>query len=308
MKVRYKWFWPDFDPQDNFFQKIISSETSHVVVTDDESPCDLEIVSVFSDSRKTLFENLRWASRRIRHVDKFKVTNSTDIQITWPKIEAPKTKRAKKRIWYTGENLRPPLLEDFDFYLSYDTNSFFQNNFYLPLGHIALGHLNSSEYSSAYSAEINESLYSGRKSNSKKSGICAFIGNAHPVRIAAIEYLRQFYEVDVYGKVSGKYVENRLTVSQRYKFTLCFENDLYPGYLTEKLIEAYRCGTIPLYWGSVQGNSELNRKSYLNLADFDSFNSWRDSIDKIIENFSSIYSEPLMHYRPDLSFLKNVLL
>ena len=34
-----------------------------------------------------------------------------------------------------------------------------------------------------------------------------------------------------------------------YKFNLCFENSSYPGYLTEKLFDAYMAGCIPIYWG-----------------------------------------------------------
>jgi len=36
---------------------------------------------------------------------------------------------------------------------------------------------------------------------------------------------------------------------QDYKFHICFENSSYPGYLTEKLFDAYAAGCIPIYWG-----------------------------------------------------------
>ena len=36
---------------------------------------------------------------------------------------------------------------------------------------------------------------------------------------------------------------------QNYKFNLCFENSSYPGYLTEKLFDAYNAGCVPIYWG-----------------------------------------------------------
>ena len=35
----------------------------------------------------------------------------------------------------------------------------------------------------------------------------------------------------------------------QYKFMICFENKCQDNYFTEKLINAYNCNTIPIYWG-----------------------------------------------------------
>eukprot|EP00931_Biecheleriopsis_adriatica_P007581 TRINITY_DN108851_c0_g1_i1.p2 TRINITY_DN108851_c0_g1~~TRINITY_DN108851_c0_g1_i1.p2 ORF type:complete len:247 (-),score=46.81 TRINITY_DN108851_c0_g1_i1:15-755(-) len=35
-----------------------------------------------------------------------------------------------------------------------------------------------------------------------------------------------------------------------YRFTLVFENKLVPGYVTEKIVNAFLAGSIPIYWGS----------------------------------------------------------
>lgn len=47
----------------------------------------------------------------------------------------------------------------------------------------------------------------------------------------------------------GGAVENKHSWLQNYKFNICFENSSYPGYLTEKLFDAYNAGCIPIYWG-----------------------------------------------------------
>ena len=51
----------------------------------------------------------------------------------------------------------------------------------------------------------------------------------------------------------GKNTKNMFAVKRKwlenYKFNICFENSSYPGYLTEKLIDAYNAGCIPIYWG-----------------------------------------------------------
>ena len=38
-------------------------------------------------------------------------------------------------------------------------------------------------------------------------------------------------------------------VLSRYRFAICFENTVFPGYLTEKLFDCLLAGCIPVYWG-----------------------------------------------------------
>src|SRR5690606_2234008 len=42
---------------------------------------------------------------------------------------------------------------------------------------------------------------------------------------------------------------NKFRVLRNYDFTLAFESTVQPGYITEKLLGALLCGTVPLYWG-----------------------------------------------------------
>jgi hypothetical protein len=86
---------------------------------------------------------------------------------------------------------------------------------------------------------------------------------------------------------------------QKYKFNISFENNyrgnyscfpnakLNNGYLldmggliSEKLVEPFISGTIPIYWGSSMVSEEFNTKSFLNYYDFKNEN---DLIEKIIE-------------------------
>jgi hypothetical protein len=51
----------------------------------------------------------------------------------------------------------------------------------------------------------------------------------------------------------------------QYKFMICFENKSVKNYLTEKLIIAYKCGTIPIYWGCPNIEDYVNMDSILYL-------------------------------------------
>lgn len=51
----------------------------------------------------------------------------------------------------------------------------------------------------------------------------------------------------------------------KYKFMICFENTSVPNYFTEKLINAYYNGTIPIYWGCPNISDYVNMDSILYL-------------------------------------------
>jgi len=44
----------------------------------------------------------------------------------------------------------------------------------------------------------------------------------------------------------------------QYKFMICFENTSQDNYFTEKLINAYKCNTIPIYWGCSNLDEYIN--------------------------------------------------
>ena len=83
---------------------------------------------------------------------------------------------------------------------------------------------------------------------------------------------------------------------------MCFENDLYPGYVTEKPIEAYLSGAIPLYWG-LDARGYLNPKAVINLNDFEGMEKWTNYIDKVENDFylfKKIYEQPILLKKPSL--------
>ncbi len=53
------------------------------------------------------------------------------------------------------------------------------------------------------------------------------------------------------GLIPGFYSgEEKLHVLKNYKFCICFENThTTPGYITEKIFDAFAAGCVPIYWG-----------------------------------------------------------
>jgi hypothetical protein len=95
----------------------------------------------------------------------------------------------------------------------------------------------------------------------------SFINNPHPIRLKALDALSKIDKVVTYGRSVNNYADDKLSTSEEFWFSLCFENDLYPGYVTEKVLEAWLGWTIPLYWGN-DASGILNSKAIINLANF----------------------------------------
>ncbi|MCX2492581.1 glycosyltransferase family 10 [Pedobacter sp. PF22-3] len=55
---------------------------------------------------------------------------------------------------------------------------------------------------------------------------------------------------------------------KKYKFTISFENYVYPGYQTEKLYDPMFSDSLPIYCGNPLVNRIFNNDSFLNTADY----------------------------------------
>ena len=157
------------------------------------------------------------------------------------------------KIFFTGENVRT----DFniaDYGIDFDYMDFGDRHLHLPL--FALG-------------DFNE-----KRVLNKREKFCAYLvtngGNRNNplLRERFFDKLSAYKQVDSGGRHRnniGHFVQDKQKWLQEYKFNICFENSSYPGYLTEKLFDAYNAGCVPIYWGDtslrVGGNSSLTRPS-----------------------------------------------
>lgn len=148
------------------------------------------------------------------------------------------------RIFYTGENVRP----DFnlvDYAISFDYAVFEDRHLHAPL--IFFNTYRSKELQNTLKSRIHLSKY--------KTKFCGFVAsNSYmtEVRDNFFEALCAYKNVDSGGKWKnniGASVDDKIEWLKSYKFNICFENSSYPGYLTEKLFDAFMGGCVPIYWG-----------------------------------------------------------
>jgi hypothetical protein len=64
--------------------------------------------------------------------------------------------------------------------------------------------------------------------------------------------------------------DNKHDLLSRYKFTIAFENTAYPGYVTEKVIDAIVAASVPVYMGAPDIVEELPAEAFIDARAFSS--------------------------------------
>ncbi|MDO3643057.1 glycosyltransferase family 10 [Mucilaginibacter sp. L3T2-6] len=115
---------------------------------------------------------------------------------------------------------------------------------------------------------------------SSKIRFCNFLySNRVPYREAFFQQLSGYKKVDAPGKsmnnmpgIDSQYQGNKWEIKKQflspYKFTIAFENDIFPGYQTEKLYDAMQANSIPIYCGDPFIGEIFNTKSFINAWEY----------------------------------------
>lgn len=193
------------------------------------------------------------------------------------------------RIHVIGENIRP----DFnlcDYAIGFDHINFDDRYIRWPLY-------------ARYENDFTRALKKNEISTGEKQKFCNFIvsnNRADAYREQFFLLLNQYKKIDSGGRFLnniGGPVDNKRKFQEQYKFSLAFENSSTKGYVTEKIIQAWAAGTIPIYWGDPLINKEFNPKAFINCKDFDSDEeviAYIKKIDNDAELFQKILREPII--------------
>mgnify|MGYP006297496395 FL=1 len=194
------------------------------------------------------------------------------------------------RIYYTGENSRPDFQRcDYAFTFDYCDDP---RHYRLPLYRL---YFNERDMTANHNADAI--LAQNRKF------CCMVVSNPRATeRLDFFRELSRYKRVDSGGKVMnniGRRVQNKRAFIRNYRFTFAFENAAYPGYTTEKLVEAWIEGSIPIYWGNPRIIDEFNPECFINLNDYP---SWELAAERVCE----VDSDPaLMHHMLRQPLLRN---
>jgi hypothetical protein len=127
---------------------------------------------------------------------------------------------------------------------------------------------------------IKAGNYDAEEAYHSKSLFCNFL-YSHKVyyREEFFRQLSRYKKVDAPGlsmnnmasidkKYKGTIWERKRQFLQSYKFTVAFENYIYPGYQTEKLYDAMQANSVPIYFGDPFIGDIFNTQSFVNAPDY----------------------------------------
>ena len=138
---------------------------------------------------------------------------------------------------------------------------------------------------------------------SKKKKFCAAVisnfKSSDRFRIKFIKELNKYKNVDMGGKYKnnvGRRIKNKIKFLSDYKFSIAMENSEGQGYVSEKILDSFFAGTIPIYYGGYMIDEFINPKSYIlikNEIDMLKKIEYIKTIDNDEKLYKSILSEKL---------------
>lgn len=219
----------------------------------------------------------------------------------------------EKTLAFIGENIRPNFVS-YSHSLSFDYDTYHGRNFRLPLWYARLawdGFEQKPRKDNAHNHGYEPLIPIAPLTQKRhldwqdKTQFCALVANnPEGLRINLYHSISHYKQLDGYGNMFRNPLrQSKFDVLQHYKFCLCPENSVYDGYVTEKLIDAYAGGTIPIYSGTISVDADFHSGAYLNYMDtkdMDWFVKAIQAIDESKEIYEDMYSRPLLWEAPSL--------
>lgn len=190
------------------------------------------------------------------------------------------------RVLVLGENIRP-FYSEYDYSFSTDMPSYRGRNAYLPVWvHHVYSQSEQTMRSSSFRqrlAAINVNYSEKMRSWNSRSASFVYVGNNNePLRTSIIGDLCDMgYDVQLYGSQTRPILDKyELYGSSQY--ILCPENSFYPGYVTEKLLDASLSGARIIYWGGV--DQDLIRLLDSSIYLIDQYGVKTENFQKYVQN------------------------
>lgn len=152
--------------------------------------------------------------------------------------------------------------------------------------------------------EVPERKILTKQDLKEKNKFCNFVYDnkkGNPFRKEFFERLNQYKKVDSAGKFlnnTGFVTKNKLALQKNYKFTIAFENEDYPEYCTEKIMDAFLTRTIPIYWGDRKVEKDFNPKAFIHCKNKKDVELVIDEVKKLDENeelWLEMANQPIFH-------------
>jgi hypothetical protein len=219
------------------------------------------------------FDNIR-IEENSKNCDFIIKSNFCHEEENWNKI-------SKKYIYWSGESYGPERSEyELDYINLFTGNPFDEKTAYMPF------------------FMYSPFLYKAKKNNESKNKKLAYCNNNQ------VEIRENIFNLFVekagisrcssLGNCFGKYPETNKKVGafwfheelierySSYDFVIAMENKIYDGYVTEKILNAFSSGSVPIYWGDSKfAKMFFNNKSFVDVSDFKNLEDCVEYVSKL---------------------------
>ena len=250
LKIWFADFWPEFEKDENIFLPILQKHFDVEVTMNNP---DVIIHSIFGGMTQT------------------------------PKYKC-------KKILFLGENYRANQYGS-DYSISFDPYT--NTNYRLPLWQFFL----------ILQPQLKDILFGPRVQHESFDRFCYFIVSnpANFMRNSAFQSLNSYKRVHSYGRfltndfnlqqeTQGRYwreVKYTFLLKNKHKFGLTYEHSPYPYYCTEKIMDAFLVGSVPIYLGDPKIKEDWNIDAFIHVMQY---TGWIDEI-KIIDNHKEYFDQ-----------------
>jgi hypothetical protein len=109
-----------------------------------------------------------------------------------------------------------------------------------------------------------------------------------------IDELNKYKEIDMGGKYKNNVgmIDDKIKFLSSYKFSIAMENTEGDGYISEKIIDSFIAGTIPIYYGGYLIDEYINPNSFIFIRGEKDINQKIEYI-KILDNNDNLYKKVL---------------
>ena len=180
-------------------------------------------------------------------------------------------------LFHTAENLRHDHMQT-DFAISYDLNVPSERHFRLPYwmemidwSHEGVAGNNNPRYGGLLKLERLRSPL-GKQFLSRQKKAVLMTSHLREPRASCLAALQRWMPVEGMGPYFDPKIKDhhhssflKKEILKCYGYNLCPENGIYPGYVTEKIPEAFASGCLPITYVDPSVNVDFNPRAFINL-------------------------------------------
>lgn len=112
----------------------------------------------------------------------------------------------------------------------------------------------------------------------------------------AWDFKERFFGIKKYSSYKGELKADKIKTLSNYKFCICFENAVAPGYITEKIFDCFKARCVPIYWGAPNIMNFINKDCFIDFREFIDYENLLQYLRNISQKKYNTYLEAIEEF------------